>query len=163
MAALGNAKHETFCLEYVKDHNASEAYVRAGYSAKGAGQAAHKLLKNTEVTARIAELEAGLADKALVTVEEIISELKLIAHSDPGQLLDERGNCHTLNEMPEALRRCISSVKFSGDGGTEVKFWPKNNALELLGKYRAMWTEKTEVTGKDGGPVVFSINGVIPE
>jgi phage terminase small subunit len=160
LAALANLKHEAFAREFIKDHNASEAYVRAGYSPKGAGQAAHKLLKNAEVAARIAELEAEVAEKAQVTVKEILDELKLIAHSDPGQLLNEQGICRTLNEMPESIRRCISSVKFSGDGGTEVRFWPKNNALELLGKYRAMWTEKTEVTGADGGAVSIVINGV---
>jgi hypothetical protein len=60
--------------------------------------------------------------------------------------------------MPEDIRRSIASVKFSGDGGTEVKFWSKNQALELLGKYRAMWTDKTELTGKDGGPLKVSFN-----
>lgn len=158
MPALSNLKHEAFCLEFVKDHNASEAYVRAGYSAKGAGQAAHKLLKNAEVAARIAELEAELADKAKVSAERILEELCRIGFSDPGQILNENGMCRTLNEMPEDIRRCISSVKFSGDGGTEVKFWPKNNALELLGKYRAMWTDKAEVSGPGGAEISININ-----
>jgi phage terminase small subunit len=159
LAALKNAKRETFALEYVKDHNAIQAYIRAGYSPKGAGQAAHKLLKIAEVAARIAELDAKLADEALISAKEIILELKRIGFSDPGQILDERGNCRTLNEMPEDIRRCIASVKFSGDGGTEVKFWPKNHALELLGKYRElkMWTDKVELTGKDGGQFTVKV------
>ncbi len=153
-----NPKHAAFCREYVKDHNASEAYVRAGYSVKGAGQSAYRLLRNAEVIAFIAGLEAKLANEAEVSAGAIIRELKRIGFSDAGQLLDERGNCKTLNEMPEDIRRCIASVRFSGDGGTEVKFWPKNQALELLGKHLAMWTEKTELSGPGGGPVPISIN-----
>lgn len=153
----------TFAREYVKDHNAAAAYVRAGYSAKGAGQAAHKLLKNAEIAAFIAELEAKLATKADITAEEIIRELKHIGFSDPGRVLGENGYLLPLNEMPEDIRRAISSVEMGGDGGTKIKFWPKNNALELLGKRLAMWIERTELTGKDGGPVPLVINGVVPE
>jgi hypothetical protein len=34
MGALRNPSHEAFCLEYMKDHNATAAYKRAGYSPK---------------------------------------------------------------------------------------------------------------------------------
>ena len=37
-------KQERFCHEYLKDFNAAAAYIRAGYSPKGAQQNAYKLL-----------------------------------------------------------------------------------------------------------------------
>ncbi len=153
-----NPKQAAFVREYLVDLNATQAAIRAGYSKKTAGVQGHELLKKPEIAAAVAAKGKSAADRAGATAEEILRELGRIGFSDAGQILDERGNCRTLNEMPEDIRRCISSVRFSGDGGTEVKFWPKNQALELLGKYRAMWTEKTELSGPGGGPVPISIN-----
>jgi hypothetical protein len=46
-----------------------------------------------------------------------------------------------------------------GDAAREVelvefKLWPKLQALELLGRYLAMFTDRHEVTGKDGEPLL---------
>lgn len=158
-----NPKQAAFVREYLIDRNATQAAIRAGYSAKTARSVGSENLTKPDIRAAIDAESAKLAEEVGVTAKEIISELRRIGFADAGQILDERGVCRSLNEMPEDIRRCISSVKFSGDGGTEVKFWPKNNALELLGKRLALWTEKTEVSGSGGGPVAFSINGVIPE
>jgi phage terminase small subunit len=40
MPILSNPNHERFALEHVKDRNAGRAYVRTGYSEKGADQSA---------------------------------------------------------------------------------------------------------------------------
>lgn len=153
-----NPKQAAFVREYLVDRNATQAATRAGYSEKTAKQIGSKLLTVVDVAAAI---DAGTKKQAAslgVKAEDILRELMRIGYSDTGQLLDERGNCRTLNEMPEDIRRCIASVKFSGDGGTEVKLWPKNNALELLGKHLKMFTEKLELTGKDGGAVQVAVN-----
>ena len=39
----------------------------------------------------------------------------------------------------------------------KVKFWDKPRALELLGKYLKMFTDKFEHTGKNGGPITFKV------
>lgn len=154
-----NPKQQAFVREYLIDLNATQAAIRVGYSAKTAKQIGSRLLTVVDVAKAIEAGTAKQADEALVNAKEIIGELKRIGFSDPGQILDERGNCRTLNEMPEDIRRCIASVRFSGDGGTEVRFWPKGHALELLGKYRdlKMWTDKVEVTGKDGGAFTVKV------
>lgn len=151
-------KQAAFVREYLVDLNATQAAIRVGYSPKTAKVQGSRLLTNAAIRAAV---EAGKADQtqdAIATKEQILQELARIGFSDAGQILDERGVCRSLNEMPEDIRRCISSVKFSGDGGTEVKFWPKNQALELLGKYRSMWVERMEHTGKDGEKLSVSIN-----
>ncbi len=152
-----NPKHAAFAREVVKDHNGTQAAIRAGYSANGASVTANRLLANPKIKAAVAELESKAAAKAQVTLEEVVGELRRVGFSDAGQILDERGVCRSLNEMPEDIRRCISSVKFSGDGGTEVRFWPKTQALELLGKHLGL-KDKVEISGPDGGPVPISIN-----
>lgn len=76
MPTLENARHERFCQEYVVDLNATQAYIRAGYSANGAGQSAEKLLKKAEVAARIEELKAGVTQRLELTQEKVISDLE---------------------------------------------------------------------------------------
>lgn len=78
MTKLKNAKRERFCQEYVKDLNATQAYIRAGYSENGAAQSAEKLLRNTEVRARIAELQAKLSQKLEITQEKVLRDLEQI-------------------------------------------------------------------------------------
>jgi hypothetical protein len=35
----------------------------------------------------------------------------------------------------------------------KIKFWDKRGSLELLGRHLKLFTDKTELTGKDGGPI----------
>lgn len=76
MAKLKNAKRERFCQEYVKDLNATQAYIRAGYSKGGAGQSAGALLKNTEIQARITEIQAKVSTKLEITQEKVLADLE---------------------------------------------------------------------------------------
>ena len=69
-------KQLRFCQEYVVDHNATAAYVRAGYSENGASQAAYKLLRNTYILAVIERLEAAKARRMEVTQDAVLREAR---------------------------------------------------------------------------------------
>jgi len=56
MAILTNPKWERFCQELLVDDNQTQAYIRAGYAGRGAGQSARRLLAEPAVAARMAEL-----------------------------------------------------------------------------------------------------------
>lgn len=158
-----NPKQAAFVREYLVDLNATQAAIRVGYSPKTAKVQGSRLLTNVAIKAAVEAGKAKLANKAQITIEEILAELKNIGFSDPALLVDENGYQLPINKMPPAMRRCIASIEMGGDGGTKIKFWPKNNALELLGKHLSAWTDKTEITGAGGGPVNLVINGVVPE
>lgn len=68
-------KQERFCQEYVIDCNATQAAVRAGYSAKTADVSGPRLLGNVRVGARIRELQVEGAKKINITREWITNEL----------------------------------------------------------------------------------------
>ena len=74
-----NAKRERFCREYVIDLNATQAYIRAGYSKNGAGQSADKLLKNAEIATRIAELNGTAMQRLEITQDQILTDINDIA------------------------------------------------------------------------------------
>jgi phage terminase small subunit len=66
-----NPKQRRFAEEFVTDHHGQNAAVKAGYSSKRARHTASELLRNPEVAAYIAELEAGTREALGVTHLEV--------------------------------------------------------------------------------------------
>jgi phage terminase small subunit len=79
VAELKNKKHEKFCNEYIKDMNATQAAIRAGYSEKTAGAQASKLLKIVNIKIRVAELREAYLDENIMTAKQVEYELTRIA------------------------------------------------------------------------------------
>lgn len=72
------AKQARFCLLIVKGESNTTAYEQAGYSAKRretAAVSASKLLKNDNIQGYIAELQAQLASRTIITLEGLTDEL----------------------------------------------------------------------------------------
>jgi phage terminase small subunit len=91
---LKNARHERFCHEMTVDQNASAAYVRAGYSPKGANASASKLLTNPSIAGRIKYLEAKVIERIDMDADAIVERYKEIALADPNELMQlRRGAC----------------------------------------------------------------------
>jgi hypothetical protein len=84
MPALKNPRHEWFAQEIARAASPADAYKSAGYESDGrfAEAGAARLLKNTDVAARIAELKAApatvvaTATSAEVTVATAIGEFE---------------------------------------------------------------------------------------
>ncbi|MBU9563791.1 terminase small subunit [Burkholderia multivorans] len=73
-------KQENFCAAYIETGNASEAYRRA-YDASGMNSAsvnrkAKELLDNVKITARITEMRAPVLERAQLTLEQHLADLK---------------------------------------------------------------------------------------
>lgn len=162
MAELKNPQHELFCLEYLKDLNATKAAERAKYSKKTARQQGSVLLSKPDISARLAELIGQKQAVAGTDAQSILNELSLIAHSDIEGLFDEKTlTMKTVSDIPQNLRRAIQSVEFveefEGTGRDKVqigwtrkiKLWDKNKALESLGRYQKLFTDKVEITNLD--------------
>ena len=167
-------KQQAFVNEYLKDGNATRAYRAAGYRAASDGVAhanSSALLRNHKVSAAVEAARKIISERALVTAEDVVRELKKVAFSDIGHVLDFTGTNPTLRpacDVPEDARRALSSVKvrrvFEGSGDDaapvdviEFKLWDKLAALDKLARHLGMFVEKHEVTGKGGGPIEFII------
>lgn len=70
---LRNIRHERFAQGIAKGLPATQAYIQAGYKARGksAGNAASRLLENVGVKSRLAELARKLAKPAIADADEI--------------------------------------------------------------------------------------------
>ncbi len=71
-----SAKQQRFVEEYLVDHNATQAAIRAGYSPKTAYSIGHENLKKPEIAAAIAAGEARLRRKTEVSISSQTEEMR---------------------------------------------------------------------------------------
>lgn len=154
-----NPKQRCFIAEYLKDKNATQAAIRAGYSKKTANQQASDLLAKPYIREQVSKALRKLEEKSEITAERILKELAHMAFLDIRRAFNADGSLKPIAELPEDIARAMSSAEtfeeFVGSGQArlkvgdtkKVKFWDKARALELLGKHLKMFTEKVEHSG----------------
>ncbi len=145
-----------FVDEWLKDFHLANAYLRAGYnpgSKESTNSSAWSLMREPLVAKYKEERLQQLADEAGAKVHEVLRELVSIALVDPADMLGMDGKLLSLQEMPERVRRAISSVEMT-PLGPKYKMHDKLKALEMLGKYRRMWDKKG---GDEDGRLQVSI------
>lgn len=120
------AKQEAFAIEYLKDKNATQAAIRAGYSKKTAASIAWELLERPDVKQFIGAKQEEALKNATVTVDGIVEQLKEIA-------------ANPLSKDSDRIR-----------------------ALELIGKYLGMFTEKVEMKGQID-TAVTKLDGILSQ
>ena len=144
-------KQKLFVEEYLVDLNATQAAIRAGYSAKTAYSQGQRLLKNDEVQARIAELQAERASRTEVTMDRVVLELSRIAFSDARKVFRWGPDGVTLidsDDLSDDDAATIAEVSetTSESGGTiRGKRYDKVKALELLGRHLGMFTDNVKL------------------
>ena len=84
-------KQERFVTEYLVDLNATQAALRAGYSPRTAPQQGSRLLKNVDVQAAIATQQSQKLQAVEVRIEDVLRDLKAIAHTDLQTLSEQSG------------------------------------------------------------------------
>ncbi|UPY96250.1 terminase small subunit [Pectobacterium sp. 21LCBS03] len=67
-------KQEAFCREYLVDLNATQAAIRAGYSARTAGSIGQENLTKPEIAARIAELTAERNERVEINADYVLKQ-----------------------------------------------------------------------------------------
>lgn len=120
------AKQEAFAIEYLKDKNATQAAIRAGYSKKTAASIAWELLEKPDVKEFIGRHQEEARKNATVTVDGIVDQLRDIAS----------------NIMAKDSDRI--------------------RALELIGKYLGMFTERVEMKGQID-TAVTKLDGILKQ
>lgn len=147
-------KQIRFCDEYMIDLNATQAAIRAGYSARSAGTNGPRLLGNAGVRARIDEAMAEQSRRTGVTAERVVRELARLAFVNAPDVIDMR-TARLREDATEDDRATIASIKVkTGDQFTEreIRMCDKVKALELLGRHLGMFTDNVKLT--DDRPIV---------
>ncbi len=138
-----------FVSEFMKDSVATDAIIRAGYKGKNAAQRGSQMLELTRVKAEIQRRQNLIADRTNVTAEKVITEYALIAFSDITEFLEQNKgkrvfHVKSLDEIPKTIRRCISEISYTKDGGIKFKLHSKTQALEALSRHLGLFEKDNE-------------------
>ena len=106
-----SSKQRAFVTEYVKDHNATKAAERAGYSLKTAYSQGQRLLKKAEIKNEIESFERDRGAKAGLTVDWFISNLMALHEKSVKTIVDQQGNVRM--DSPATAAKCLEmSMKY---------------------------------------------------
>lgn len=142
-----NAKHARFVQEYLKDLNATKAAARAGYSPKTSRQQGARLLSNAAIQEAIAQGSKKLLSASGVTAERIISAIEKIAFGDIRRIVswNEKSvvlkDSNTISDDDAAMVLEISQTVTAHGGTIRFKRNDPLKALDLLGRYKGLWSE----------------------
>lgn len=113
-------KEQLFVAEYLKDFNACQAAIRAGYSEKRGRQTGHDLLRKPHIQQGISEAVSRMVTKI------------------------ERRTGVSVERLLVDIDRVGSAAEIEGKYSDALK------AYELLGKHLKMFTDKFELSGDVG-------------
>lgn len=157
-------KQQRFVEEYLIDLNATQAYIRAGFSAKLANTNAVKLLQNTTIAKAIAEAQAKREERTKIDADYVLKRLVEIDQMDVLDIMDDQMKILPLRDWPKIWRQYISNIEnlelTDADGVFKKIKWPdKVKNLELLGKHVSVgaFKDKVEHTGPNGGDINVTI------
>ena len=147
-------KQQRFVAEYLVDLNATQAAIRAGYSAKTAKNIGHEHLTKPHIRSAIAVGKAKQLEEADITAKEVLQAMARLARVDVQSFYDDAGNPKPIQAWTPAQSAQVSRVETvtreTGDGTTEtvvkLGFWSKEKALDMLGKHFGVLTEQINLT-----------------
>ena len=147
MTAKLTAKQARFVEEHLIDLNATQAAIRAGYSAKTAKQQASRMLTNVDVVAAVAEAKRERSQTTKIDAEWV------------------------LRQAVELHRRCMQEIKPARNPKTRQQMKDEdgnllftfnaaaaNRALELIGKHVEIGAFKERIEVSSGLSLVERIN-----
>lgn len=151
-----------FVAEYLVDFNATQAAIRAGYSAKSAKQIGSRLLTRDDVKLAVApKREEAVLERAeainrmVLSAERTRLEIARIAYFDPRKMFDKDGRPLSITELDDDTAAAVSGLEVSEERDQEgnvvgyVKKWKladKNSALEKASKIIGLFEKDNEQT-----------------
>lgn len=124
------AKQERFVCEYLKDLNATQAAIRAGYSEKSAGQIGAENLRKPAIKAAIEAKLEEMNNSAIADATETLEYLTSVMRGE---------------EEDEVLR--LSGEGTQSKTSLRVAAKDRTKAAELLGRYHGLFNDKVNVNG----------------
>lgn len=163
-------RQSAFVHEYLKCDHAALAAVKAGYKPSTARNIGENLLSNPAIGDAILARRQALAIDTGLTAQDVINELKKVAFanlSDYGRINEDGDPIVDLSQTTRgqmaALAEATTETYMEGKGKdavrvkkAKIKLHDKIAALEKLGKTFGLFSDRTEHTGVNGGPIAIA-------
>lgn len=133
------------------------------------------LANEDKIRVRLGELQNELKNRNMVTAERVMAEYAKLGFFDPRKLFKDNGSPKDITELDddtaaalagldvqEAWEGCGDEKRFVGYI-KKYKLTDKKSALDSIAKALGMFTDKMEITGKDGGPIDIDLSGLDTE
>lgn len=142
-------KQQRFVAEYLIDLNATQAAIRAGYSAKTAEQQGPRLLGNVGVASAISKAKQERTARTEMNADWVLKRLAQDATADLADLYDDYGGLKPVKEWPMVWRtglvagvETVQEKAGTGPDGEPVyvtvrklKLLDRTKLVELIGKH----------------------------
>lgn len=142
---LLNPKQALFVQEYLKDLNATQAALRAGYSAKTAYAQGQRLLKHVEVQRALSGQMTARSERVQIDADWMLRRLGEDVEADMADLYNESGAIKPIHEWPPVWRKGlvagVEAIEERDDTGKvigvvrKVKLADRSKLKEMLGRH----------------------------
>lgn len=152
------AKESKFITEYLIDLNATQAAIRAGYSAHTAGVIGYENLKKPYIQGALTRERARLASDLDITPEKVLAEYAKLGFANManytrisgGDPYIDLSNCSLTHFA--AISEVTSEDYVEGRGEdardvkkTKIKLHDKKGALDSIARHLGMFVDKSQV------------------
>lgn len=131
-------KQKKFTAEFIKTGNGTKSAIKAGYSKNSAQEIAYENLRKPQIQAEVQSAAAKLG----IDTEYVLGNFKEIADFNKEKIVVARIKKDVDGEYQEIVNEEMR------DASAAIK------STEMLGKHLNLFTEKLEVTGKDGKDLI---------
>lgn len=158
-------KQQRFVAEYLVDHNATQAAIRAGYSAKTAQVISAENLSKPIIQTALQEALQKQQARTEITADWTLKEIHKLAKFNAKKLFNSDGSLIPIQDLDDDTAACIGGVdvskSVSGSGEDreveiikKVKIWDKGQALDKLARHFKLYDDPTG----GGGSVIPVVN-----
>lgn len=118
-------KQKTFCIEYVKSNNATDAAIKAGYSEKTARQIAAENLTKPYIKEYIAELmkpKQEEREKSIADIDEVLSYFTKVMRGDEKDAFGLDASLKDRTDAAKELARRYEKTAIDDDKPINIVF-----------------------------------------
>ena len=155
-----NMRQERFVFEYLKNPNATQAALKAGYSKRTAHKIGTENLHKPAISEAIETERVKRAEAAKIDASYVLQELITLARANPIDYVqvDSKGKMSVditklKREQGFAIKEMTITTDTKGDQVVRVKLLDRHRTLELLGKHIDVSAYEERTTHKLDGPI----------
>lgn len=129
-----NEREELFCYHYLKNMNATQAAMRAGYSSAYAYNQGYRLLKDERIQRFLKDAKAQMCEELFLDPLDVVRMWAKIAMADMNDFVSVGSSGVTLRNSSSTDGQLVTKIKEGKDGVT-IELADKMRALDRLSAY----------------------------